>query len=77
MQQSRQLAGLVVGNPEGDTPLGEVRHHYREDGEDNAFRDITRMTGAETEIGDRRFDQAGPDLYQEGRMPVAHTSADN
>ena len=76
MQQSRQLAGLVVGNPEGEAPLGEKRHHYREDGEDNPFRDVTRMTGDETEIGDTRFDNPGPDLYKEGRMPIEHTSAD-
>jgi len=77
MHMSRQLAGLVVGDPEGEAPVGVFEPPHRETGEDNAFRDITRMTGEETEIGDTRFDHPGPDVLGQGPMPREHTSADN
>ncbi len=74
MMKSRQMAGLVANDPEGEEPTFATEKHYRECGEDNAFRDVTRMTGKETEVGDTRFDHPGPDCTKEGRMPIEHTS---
>ena len=71
--RSRQLAGYPDA-PEGEQPIPAKEPHYRECGEDNAFRDITKMTGNETEIGDTRFDHPGPDVENEGPMEVEHTS---
>ena len=73
MKTSRQMAGLGHA-PEGEQPTFAKEPHYREVGEDNAFRDITRMSGNEREIGDTRFDHPGPDVENEGPMEIEHTS---
>jgi hypothetical protein len=74
MHRSRQLDGIATSDPEGEAPTGTMGPHRREDGEDNAFRDITRMSGDENEIGDTRFDNPGPDVENEGPMEPEHTS---
>ena len=70
--KSRQCKGLSQG-PEGVQPTPVVEAHYRECGEDNAFRDVTKLTGNENELGDTRFDHPGPNVL--AQKPMGATSS--
>jgi hypothetical protein len=72
----RQMSGLGGNIPEDHIDRISVKEpHYRECGLDLPFRDITKLTGDETALGNKEFDHPGPDVANEGPMPVEHTSS--